>query len=125
MIVMTGRLLCVAWVVSAVLGVLAAALVALLLHSTPLPRSNNTIHFSEVWDDAESALNSKSNRLPLRVREPVPPSVEAVENPKPEPRELVQVAPAVVATRTVVSNLCTRHGLRKVWVNSRYWRCRH
>ena len=78
----------------------------------------------------------KADREPLKAPErvdPVPP-VEAQAAPAPAPaRAPVQAAPdakpepepePAARHHADGGNLCTRHGMRLVWINSKHWRCR-
>jgi hypothetical protein len=73
--------------------------------STPAPLANYNAPISE---GEANDIDEEPPPIPLP---PIQPRREARPEPKIEPR-------------TERSNVCARHNMRKVWVNSRSWRCR-
>jgi hypothetical protein len=79
----------------------------------------------------EQPLLKKSDRLIVRVAEPVPVKTERVLPPEPVAPVEIKKKPVVEAEhhkeRHVEHDICTRHGMRKVWIVRRHWkswRCR-
>lgn len=74
---------------------------------------------------AEQPVLKKSDRLPVHGQEPVVVKTERVLPPEPPaPVEIKKkpVAEPEHKERHVEHDICTRHGMHKVWIVKRHWR---
>lgn len=82
------------------------------------------------WEDIETDAAKKQDRLdapkpPVASTDPKPISTVAVtpdDNADAEAKPKVRRVKSVERDVERESNVCTRHGLRKVWTERRHWR---